>query len=104
MRHKVRQRARTDRNQQAIMHDLRKAGCAVEDLSKLSGGCPDLLVGTRGLNFLFEVKDPEQPLSKQRLTADEQEWHRIWQASGGQVHIITSAQDALTVITTRGKQ
>ena len=52
----MRQRGRTDNNHQEIMDYLRKTmGAQVQDLSGVGKGCPDLLVGWRGVDFLLEV-------------------------------------------------
>ena len=86
---------RTDANQQAIVKGLRDFGCSVKTLSSVGGGCPDLLVGLYGRNFLFEVKDPDKVPSARRLTEHEQQWHAAWR---GQVDVIKSAQEAADII------
>ena len=53
-------------------------------------GCPDLLVGYRGVNYLLEVKDGEKPKSAQKLTPDEDAWHFMWM---GQVAVVTCDWD-----------
>lgn len=84
-----------DKNQPMIVRDLRKMGAQVQSLASIGKGCPDLLVGWQGSNFLFEVKDGMLPPSRQRLTPDEQIWHSIW---AGQVHVIRTTEDALRVM------
>lgn len=86
---------RTDRNQADIVRDLRALGYSAYPTHELGRGFPDIAVGFRGRNFLFEIKDPDQPPSKRRLTDDEQEWHESWQ---GQVDVIHSADEAVRVI------
>jgi hypothetical protein len=88
----MRRAARIDANQPAIVADLRKAGCTVQILSAVGHGCPDILVGYHLRNYLFEIKDPAQPPSKQKLTPDEQLFKETWR---GQTNVITTAQDAL---------
>lgn len=92
---------KTDRNQSLIVRDLRKMGATVQPLHEIGKGCPDLLVGWRGLNFCFEVKDGMQSPSRQKLTPDEQIWHSLWT---GQVHVIKTTEDALKIMQqTEGK-
>ena len=86
---------RIDRNQPAIVRDLRKIGASVQSLAAIGKGCPDLLVGWRGKNFTFEIKDSMQPPSKRRLTPDEKQWAQLW---SGQVHVIHSAQEAIAIM------
>lgn len=91
----MRLRGRTDANQAAIVRDLRKMGASVLILSGVGEGCPDLLVGFRGSNWLFEVKDSNQPPSKKRLTEDEQAFHLMWD---GQVSKIETVEDAMDIM------
>ena len=91
----MRRAARKDGNQDQIVDDLRKAGASVQSLSGLGEGVPDLLVGWRGRNFTFEIKDPIQKPSKRTLTDDEKIWHALWR---GQVTVIEKTEDALKVM------
>jgi hypothetical protein len=45
-----------DANHRAIREGLEAAGCSVVSLASVGRGCPDLLVGYRGHNYLLEVK------------------------------------------------
>lgn len=47
---------RVDRNQKDIASALTAAGCTVQLLHMVGGGCPDLLVGVHGFTWLLEVK------------------------------------------------
>ena len=91
----MRRAAKVDANQAEIVAALRKAGASVQPLHAVGKGCPDLLVGWEKRNYIFEVKDGTQPPNKQRLTPAESEWHTAWR---GQVHIIRSVADALSVL------
>ncbi len=91
----MRKRGRTDANQTDIVKVLRKCGLSVEITSAIGGGFPDIAVGHRGLNWLFEVKDGAKPPSQRRLTKEELDWHAEW---SGQVHVVESAEQALKVI------
>ncbi len=88
----ARRAARTDANQTEIVQMLRKIGASVQSLAMVGQGVPDLLVGFRGENFLFEIKDGDKPPSKRNLTSDEETWHMRWQ---GQVQTVNSIDEAL---------
>lgn len=92
----MRRAAKVDRNQPEIVAALRKMGCTVQPLHSVGQGCPDLLVGYRGLNFLIEVKDGELSPSHRKLTEDQVEWHRDWR---GTVFVALSAEDAMRIVT-----
>ena len=51
---------RTDGNQQAVIDALRDEGASVQSLASVGDGCPDLVVGARGVTYLAEVKDGEK--------------------------------------------
>ena len=87
--------ARVDDNQAEIVGYLRKVGCSVQSLATMGKGVPDLLVGLRGENYLFEIKDGNKPASRKNLTSDEDTWHERW---CGQVNVIESIDDALTIL------
>lgn len=80
--------AKRDSNEPEIIQALKAAGCTVVRLSAV--GCPDLLVGIDGLNFLIEVKEP-----KGKLTEDQVEFHEDWR---GQVAIVRTIEEALEII------
>lgn len=86
---------RVDANQAEITKALRKIGATVQPLHTVGRGCPDLLVGFRQKNFLFEVKDGAKPPSARELTPDEKEWIAGWR---GPVHIVTSALEAVNFL------
>lgn len=79
--------ARVDANQAAIVAGLRQIGASVIHLHRVGQGCPDLLVGYRGRNYLFEVKT-----ARGDLTDEQRELHLTWP---GQVGIIRTLDDAL---------
>src|SRR4030095_4423402 len=73
----MRRRARVDENQRAIVDWLRRVGTFVQSLAPLGDGVPDLLVGFRGVWYVFEIKDGTKPPSAHKLTDDEIGWHTI---------------------------
>lgn len=75
----MRRAAKVDGNQAEIVELLRAIpGCTVAVTSEVGNGFPDLVVGYRGSNFLFEVKDPEQPKHRHALTPDQERFHVAW--------------------------
>lgn len=91
----MRRAARVDRNQKEIVAYLRKRGATVQPLHTVGRGCPDLLVGHGGKNYLLEVKDGEKPKSAQKLTPDEDAWHFAWL---GQVAVVSCKFDCDVVL------
>ena len=81
---------RVDANQAEIVADLRAIGATVQHLHEVGDGCPDILVGFRDRNYLFEIKGP-----KGLLTAKQRAWHDAWR---GQAWIISSIKHALEVM------
>ena len=90
-----RRAARVDGNQGKIVEKLRQLGISVHCTHTVHDGFPDLVAGHRGVNYLFEVKDPAQPESKRKLTEDERAFRDNWR---GQVFTIETVQDALSVM------
>lgn len=82
--------ARTDSNQAEIVAALRRIGCSVQTLHQVGSGVPDLLVGFRGVNLLFEVK-----ADRGRLTPAESTWLDEWR---GTADVIRNAEEALALI------
>jgi len=91
----VRRAARVDANQEAIVKALRDYGCSVLHLHAIGQGCPDILVGYRGINYLMELKDGQKTPSERRLTADEETFFNTW---NGQVAKIESIEEAISYV------
>lgn len=87
--------ARVDGNHREIVDGLRNVGASVQSLATIGKGCPDILVGFRGVNYVMEIKDGSKPPSGRKLTPDEGKWHLTWR---GQVCVVESLQDALIAI------
>jgi hypothetical protein len=93
----MRRAARVDENQAEIVEALRGIpGLTVLLLSSVGGGCPDVLVGYRGANFLFEIKNPKKPKADQALTPDQVTFHGAWT---GQVQKVFSLKEIITPLT-----
>lgn len=96
----VRRAARTDANQGEIVTALRAIpGLRVQSLAAIGAGCPDLLVGYKGRNYLMEVKDGQKTASARLLTRAEIEWHMAW---AGQVAVVETVEQAIAIV--KGKQ
>lgn len=87
--------AKVDRNQSEIVAALRAVGASVQPLHSVGAGCPDLLVGFRGQNWLIEVKDGKLAPSDRKLTEAQKIWHPAWR---GQVAVALNEDDALSII------
>lgn len=86
---------RTDENQKEIVSIFRSLGASVQVLSDLGKGCPDIVIGIFGKNYLVEIKNGKKPPSGQRLTEAEQVFFDSWK---GQVCIIKSLDEAVNFI------
>lgn len=86
-----------DGNQAEIVEALRAIpDCSVLVLSGVGQGCPDVMVGYRGFNFLFEIKDPDQPAHRHELTDAQRTFHAAWK---GQAQRVFSLKEIITALT-----
>ena len=81
---------RVDSNQSEIVADLEKVGASVWSLHEVGRGCPDIVVGFRGDNYLIEIKALDG-----RLNPRQRDWHVCWR---GQVSIARTSEEALRII------
>lgn len=88
--------ARADGNQPEIVKALRAIGAAVVPTHTTGQGFPDLVVAFGGRTVLIEVKDPSKPLSDQRLTPAQKEFHAAWT---GEIHIVFTPEQAIECLT-----
>ena len=79
--------AKADANQPTIVAGLRHLGASVTHLHMVGHGCPDIVVGFRGVNLLMEIKTEAG-----RLTRDERKWHQRWK---GQAVVVRSVEEAI---------
>ena len=89
-----------DTNQAEIVKALRKIGCSVQSLASVGNGCPDLLVGYHGDNYLLEVKREDGPPSGKRLTDLEAEWQERWV---GSCAVVDSPEAAIRYVLASGR-
>jgi hypothetical protein len=86
---------KTDANHKEIVRVARQMGATVQNLAMVGHGCPDLIIGFKGINYLVEVKDGKQIPSKRALTFMEKDWHDKW---NGQVAIVESINDLVHLL------
>ena len=82
--------SRVDANQSEIVQALRAAGCSVQSLASVRHGCPDVLAGRDGANYVLEIKSPTGT-----LTSAERQWQADWR---GQVAVVRSVEEALHAV------
>jgi Holliday junction resolvase len=70
----MRRAAKIDANQTDLVEAFRRLGCSVLSLAAVGKGVPDLLVATRGITWLVEVKMP-----KGKETPDQVDFATNWQ-------------------------
>ena len=86
--------ARVDGNQKEIVQQLRAIGATVLHTHQLKN-CFDILVGWKGLNFCFEIKDGSKPKSARQLTEGEQKFFNVWR---GQVDKVETFEEIMKII------
>ncbi len=89
---------RVDANQKEVVAYLRQLGASVQMLHEVGRGCPDLLVGFRGINYLFELKNGANAKSRQKLTDDELAWHAKW---NGAVYVVSCPKQGAEIMGAR---
>ncbi len=75
----MRLRGRVDDNQPAIVKELRQIpGFSVAITAAVGNGFVDIVVGFKGFNGMYEIKDPAKEPARRKLTPDEDEFHKAW--------------------------
>lgn len=75
----MRSHGRTDANHADFGAGMRNAGWKMSDTSSQGSGFPDWCgCAPDGTVWLFEVKDPNQPPSKRKLTPKQKLFHFAW--------------------------
>lgn len=85
----MRRAARRDANQSEVEQAFIGCGCSVLDLSRVGGGCPDLLVARGGVTALVEVKTATGTLRESQKTFLD-DWR-------GRVEVVRSVDEAVDV-------
>lgn len=86
----MRRAARIDSTHQGIVLALRQVGAHVVSLASVGNGCPDLLAGFRGRNFLLECKS-----ARGRLRVAQSAFLDSWP---GAVYVVRGPLEALKAI------
>ncbi len=88
-----------DANQKELVKIAREMGASVQSLASVGHGCPDLVIGYKGVNLLVEVKDGSKSPSHRALTIDEKTWHLNWR---GNVKVISSNDEMIQLLQSVG--
>jgi len=95
----MRYAARRDRNHSALARELEAHGVAVSDLSRVGGGCPDLVVSYGTKMLLIEVKAPGALRPAGAYRAEVRARQAVWAARHrGLVLTVTSASEVLAAL------
>lgn len=92
---------RRDDCERSIILALEMAGASVTPLAHITG-LPDLLVGLRGVTYLFECKDSHEREGKGRkrsvdgLRDSQRAWFAQWR--GRPVVVVTTPEEALIAV------
>lgn len=87
----ARRASRVDGNQAAIVQRFRECGASVLHLHMVGDDCPDLLIGSKGVNVLVELKTPVGALS-----VGQREFIKEWR--GDDVWVIRSPDEAQRLV------
>jgi hypothetical protein len=88
--------SKPDANKADIVRDLRMIGVWCLTLDRNAGF--DLLLGFRGRLYAVEIKDPAQPASKRRLTANELRTRDALALVGIDVPVCETLEDVLRAL------
>jgi len=89
----VPRRKRKDNNHNEIQKKLEQIpGISVIDISSFGSGIGDLLVGSHGLNYLFEIKNPSKKI---KYTDAEIVFRRNW---CGNIYTVQSFDEVLDIL------
>lgn len=92
----MRRKARVDDNQSEIVKALRKIpNVSVAVTSQLGQGYTDITIGFKGVNYLVEIKDGNKPKHQQKLTDDEERFHKSWT---GQIAVCSNLDEILELL------
>lgn len=87
-----------DANHREIVAAFRKLGAGVIDLSPLGYGVPDLLVGTKRVNYLVEIKNPTTTYGRKGGNPLQIAWANGWPS---RVYIVEDMDDVLALVNGR---
>lgn len=90
-----RTKTKRDANQADFILDMKAIGAPVVDLSSVGGGCGDVLVGWNFRNWLFELKDPNQPPSARKPRQSQLAFRASWR---GQYDLVETSEAAMQLM------
>lgn len=93
---------RRDANQKKIIEAYESVGASVQDLSSIGGGCVDLLVGYKRVNYCIEVKNLERkggPNNRVDTLGKQLKWRAEWNGTSCVVGTVEEALRAIGVET-----
>ncbi len=89
-------RSQRDTNHKDIVRALEQVGCTVQDLSLVGGGCPDLAVAFRGVNYFVEIKrEKAKGIKGGNLRKSQEDWLAMWR---GPAFVVRNVDEALAAI------
>jgi hypothetical protein len=84
---------RIDENQNEIVKIFRQLGASVFVTSMVGHGFGDIVVGFRGKNYIFELKDEsKRPASRKKFTIAEKTFMDNWK---GHIGVLYSVEDVI---------
>lgn len=86
----TRRAARVDANHAEIVRALRQVGASVQSLARQGDDCPDILVGFRKKNYVWEIKT-----AKGKLKPGQQRWLDLW---CGEAQVVRSVDEAFQIL------
>ena len=89
----MRRAARVDVNHSQLVAAFRSLGCSVLSLAAMGKGVPDLLVATKGITWLVEVKTP-----KGKQTLDQIEFAKTWKGKQTIVRDVAGVQEVVILM------
>lgn len=91
----MRRAARKDGNETRLRKFWERLGGSWLAIAPIEGGEPDALLGFANRQRLAELKDPDQPPNKQKLRANQVEWHTKWR--GEPVSVVLTETDLMRI-------
>jgi len=87
---------KTDANHKTILTFLHHIpALSVFSAHSIGKGFPDIVVGYKGLNYLFEIKDGNKTKSQKQLTTAQKEFHKQW---FGQINVVENVNEILFIL------
>jgi len=93
----LRYASKVDSNQKEIVTALRNSGAVVLLTHQLKNCC-DCIVYHNGNTYTVEIKDGNLSKSARKLTTGEQEFKHKIESVGVTYHVVTSIEDALSLL------